>query len=466
VADIEDNVPVGRLTGRFVVEVQDNADPDQKAQLVPATGEIFVKASIGTLKITDPVTGKFITFRGPHRAILDDEGYLCTPYPGTDTIMYRDLVLWSNDSDMLDVKGWTYTATFNLKDKTGRQLTLSAINFELATDQIKDLADAVPTASSPGYGLGLAEQSALQAAQSAVASKQSAEEAQALAQNVVDRASAGEFDGQSAYEIWLSLGNTGTETDFMNWLKGQPGGFVMTYLPQTFDPDELKIPGIYAFNAPTTHAAKLPRQASGVIWVTSRQPANDRIFQDFYPNLPTSGVRCTFKRFFSGTSWSPFNDYPSTRIDKTVGNAVYIWDWVDNTERLVGGDTGWLNVNHLLSNGWTLGTAGRLLLRREAKKVSLFMQNVVPPSSGGSAYFLKGLPTAFRPALATQRLMVQGGNGSRALPFIVRRVELDIRVGTDGDVPGSLLGDQYSGTLAVWDTDDPWPTSIPTPPTP
>ena len=29
--------------------------------------------------------------------------------------------------------------------------------------------------------------------------------------------------GKSAYQIWLDNGNTGTETDFLNWLKGKDG---------------------------------------------------------------------------------------------------------------------------------------------------------------------------------------------------------------------------------------------------
>lgn len=31
-------------------------------------------------------------------------------------------------------------------------------------------------------------------------------------------------DGDSAYDIWLDAGNTGTEQDFLNWLKGNSGG--------------------------------------------------------------------------------------------------------------------------------------------------------------------------------------------------------------------------------------------------
>ena len=30
-------------------------------------------------------------------------------------------------------------------------------------------------------------------------------------------------EGKSAYEIWLEAGNTGTEEDFLGWLKGEPG---------------------------------------------------------------------------------------------------------------------------------------------------------------------------------------------------------------------------------------------------
>lgn len=30
-------------------------------------------------------------------------------------------------------------------------------------------------------------------------------------------------EGKSAYEIWLELGNTGTETDFLNSLRGEQG---------------------------------------------------------------------------------------------------------------------------------------------------------------------------------------------------------------------------------------------------
>lgn len=41
--------------------------------------------------------------------------------------------------------------------------------------------------------------------------------------------------GKSAYQIWLDKGNTGTEEDFLNTLKGPPGASVE---PGTFHIDE------------------------------------------------------------------------------------------------------------------------------------------------------------------------------------------------------------------------------------
>jgi len=36
--------------------------------------------------------------------------------------------------------------------------------------------------------------------------------------------------GKSAYEIWLDNGHTGTEADFLNWLKNENGTDLLTYV--------------------------------------------------------------------------------------------------------------------------------------------------------------------------------------------------------------------------------------------
>ena len=66
------------------------------------------------------------------------------------------------------------------------------------------------------------------------------------------------FDGLSAYDIWLSLGNTGTENDFLNWLKGSSGSSSYVHIrwgasatPSVLltTPDEYI--GIYSGTSPT-----------------------------------------------------------------------------------------------------------------------------------------------------------------------------------------------------------------------
>lgn len=183
-AEVPLELPTGRVVGKFIFEVQDNNDLGADPQLVPVTGDITIKSAIDNLTIFDQTLGKFVTFRGPHKAILNSEGELATPDPTTGIPMYTGMTLWSNDSDTLSVKGWTYTATFNLKTADGRTLNLPPATFTLATGQVVDLADVVKVPATPGYGLPQAEGAALRA-----------EAAAQVALDVKAMADAGEFDG-------------------------------------------------------------------------------------------------------------------------------------------------------------------------------------------------------------------------------------------------------------------------------
>ena len=194
-AEVPLELPTGRVVGKFIFEVQDNSDPGEEPQLIPVTGDIIIKSSIDNLSIFDQSLGKFITFRGPHKAIVNSLGELATPDPITGDPMYTGMSLWSNDSEKLSVKGWTYTATFNLKTSDGKTLNLPPATFTLATGQEVDLADVIKVPATPGYGLPQAEGAALRAEAAAVESSQSSLTAIQMAQSVIDRADTGEFDG-------------------------------------------------------------------------------------------------------------------------------------------------------------------------------------------------------------------------------------------------------------------------------
>lgn len=183
-AEVPLELPTGRVVGKFIFEVQDNNDPDEEPQLVPVIGDVTIKSAIDNLTIFDQSLGKFVTFRGPHKAVINSAGELSTPHPDTGRPMYTGMSLWSNDSDNLSVKGWTYTATFNLKTADGKALNLQPVTFTLATGQEVDLADVVKVPATPGYGLPQAEGAALRA-----------EAAAQVALDVKAMADAGEFDG-------------------------------------------------------------------------------------------------------------------------------------------------------------------------------------------------------------------------------------------------------------------------------
>lgn len=204
-AEVPLELPTGRVVGKFIFEVQDNSDPGEEPQLVPVTGDIIIKSSIDNLSIFDQSLGKFITFRGPHKAIINSLGELATPDPIYGEPMYTGMSLWSNDSDKLSVKGWTYTATFNLKTVEGKNLDLQPATFTLATGQELDLADVIRVPATPGYGLPQAEGAALRAESAAVSAGEDA--AEALAAAVRAEAVAGVTDAGIA-----SLVSDGSQT--------------------------------------------------------------------------------------------------------------------------------------------------------------------------------------------------------------------------------------------------------------
>lgn len=197
-------LPTGKVIGRFIVEVQDDDDIDQDPQLIPATGTIMIRPSVDYLTINDPVVGPFTTFRGPHIAILDSEGYISTASPTTQEPMYRGAVLWANDSKDMSVNGWTYTAHFDLKTQTGKSLDLPSTTFELATGQILDLANAIKVPATPGYGLPQAEAAAIRA--------------EAIAKSILEDAESGLFDGKPGMSIIRHGDNPNIERPDSVWV--------------------------------------------------------------------------------------------------------------------------------------------------------------------------------------------------------------------------------------------------------
>ncbi|WP_313812344.1 hypothetical protein [Glutamicibacter sp.] len=231
-------LPVGRATGkiegRFVVGVTDGADPDQDPDVIPVSGTALFKSSIAYIPVVGDPGGPVTWILGRVAAIFDEEGYLATPYPKghprEGEVMYRGVFLHATDDTGGLVTDWTWTVEINLDKVDGFEMKFPSSNFAVPTGSVQDLTTLVKVPSSPGWGLPQSEAAALRSAESSAESAASAEEskqaalvAQQISDGVRADAAAGVFDGLSAYEVWLGLGHTGTEADFMNWLKGPQG---------------------------------------------------------------------------------------------------------------------------------------------------------------------------------------------------------------------------------------------------
>lgn len=325
-ADVPVNLPTGRVVGRFIVEVQDNNDPGEEPQLVPATGEVLIKSSIDHLQIFDPILGDFITFRGPHKGVIDADGFLSTPLTDSNEPNYTGMTLWSNDSSKMSVKGWTYTATFNLKTLGGRDLNLPAVTFELATGQILDLAKVTRVPASPGYGLPQAEGAALRAEAFSAASAESAAKAIGFADTTDQFVASLALNPSSETTKAIGLITEPLVEDIATDFLASNAAVVeaakaaidanpkiseiearLPYrgeLPDGTDFDTIRIPGIYGVRAQATALTmiNIPVPYAGMLYVEKPRPAN---VSQIYIGSGTGGYPSKHTRITrSDTSWT------------------------------------------------------------------------------------------------------------------------------------------------------------------
>lgn len=188
--DLPVNVQTGMVTGRYIADVIDgpdaNLDPD--AQVVQ--GRIVFTSSVPYLPnptaTPDPVT----IMRAPIVGVLDADGYLCTPYPGTLDPQYRGVRLIATDDPDISVTDWTWDVTYFFEPLNGHKLAIPAHGFALPSGSTEDLTKLSKVPSSPGYSLPQAEAAALRAEQAALASAADVAFALAAAERAANAAEA------------------------------------------------------------------------------------------------------------------------------------------------------------------------------------------------------------------------------------------------------------------------------------
>ena len=138
-------------------------------------------------------------------------------------------------------------------------------------------------------------------------------------------------------------------------------------------------------------------------------------------------------------------------FDETAGRTVKAWDYLNQREQMIYGDTGIRDITALAPNV----TSGKLYLYRDGNTVTLIFDVVQMSGATGTSYDMissGGIPTGFRPTRTFWYNGVDGPPGSRR-----------IGVSAAGWVPvylSPVAGDIYRGTI-TWRTTQPWPTSLP-----
>lgn len=138
-------------------------------------------------------------------------------------------------------------------------------------------------------------------------------------------------------------------------------------------------------------------------------------------------------------------------VKETAGRTVSVWDYLNNREQLIYGDTGARNI--LQSFNSVDLTAGRIQIRRSGSEVELIFYGVKPLGYNPASPILATLPAGFRPTTAllyNTPFYGTTGNGNRCI--VNGNGTLQIYAWVDGNT--------VYGTLK-WQTSDPWPTTLP-----
>lgn len=133
-------------------------------------------------------------------------------------------------------------------------------------------------------------------------------------------------------------------------------------------------------------------------------------------------------------------------IDQSAGRVVKVWDYLNQREQVIYGDTG---VRDIASNFAPM-TEGTARIRRVGGIVS-FAIDVAKFSSTGTFTMAGAIPPGFRPDMNYQGFAVQltGADGYR------------VGVSTAGNTSLYAYSSGWVRGYLTWTTADTWPTALP-----
>lgn len=172
------NISTGRVTGQFIVGVADGVDVDDEPDFIAASGTVAFTASTPYLPNPTASPNPVTMLKTTILAVLDGEGYICTPSPEDPTVAgRRGIRLVATDDPDASVEGWTWKATPQFLNVNGTVIhdAIKTFDFALPSGATVDLTTVVKVPASQGIGTEQAE--ALAAAASASAQAAAADAA-------------------------------------------------------------------------------------------------------------------------------------------------------------------------------------------------------------------------------------------------------------------------------------------------
>lgn len=147
-----ENTGTGLVVGQFGLGVADSADADMEPEVIPLAGTITFTPSVPYLPNPTAAPNPITIVTSPITAVLDNEGFLCTPGPDGTTPYYRGIRLFATDDPDLSVLDWTWSVVYTFQAVRGITPRIPAHAMALLEGETRDLATVVPVPSSPGIG--------------------------------------------------------------------------------------------------------------------------------------------------------------------------------------------------------------------------------------------------------------------------------------------------------------------------
>lgn len=201
----------GTVTGRLLAVVGDGPDADAAPDGMAVTGTVTFTPDITSILVSNGAPSPFTALPTPIECGLDADGYLVYPLPGVAGSKRGVSLLATTDPNM-NPAAWTYVVSFKLQ-ANGKPVSYPEFNVNIPAGGTIDLTTATPVPSSTGVYMAQGPRG-----EKGEQGFQGIQGLQGL-QGIPGPA----MDGESAYELAVLNGYTGTQQEWLDSLKGVPG---------------------------------------------------------------------------------------------------------------------------------------------------------------------------------------------------------------------------------------------------